>query len=197
MNHLVAAWQAEKGCLPHRARHMGGPQGIGSGGCAEATVCLGAGAYALLCTIPTSDHTTYVVLGMRKALTVIEREGRMPSIAANYHLLLLDDEGTVHEPIKSRLHTFDVENRGAQVHQVSLVRLNSGVPDDRVAPALMPTSSRRSWPLAGGMSGRSSAEKECLLPDFLLDGIRRSASSNPNTHRSHASNGVVLTFEGP
>ncbi|MGE3152360.1 MAG: hypothetical protein AB7G48_15115 [Nitrospiraceae bacterium] len=62
---------------------------------------------------------------MHKALTVIEREGRTRSIAANNHLSLLDYEVAVIEPIKLSLHTFYVKNQGTQVHRVCFSQAES------------------------------------------------------------------------
>ncbi|HSE59945.1 MAG TPA: hypothetical protein VLA99_14690 [Nitrospiraceae bacterium] len=200
LDQLVEALQAPVVQMPNWAKHMGGPNGIGPGGRAEATLFLEPGSYALLCTIPTTDRQPHITLGMYKALTVVEQGDRPQSFAANYHLSLRDYEVAVIEPMTAGLHSFYVKNRGTQVHQVSLVRLNPGASDGHVAAALAPASDLPSWPwqLAGGMTGLEPGG-EGVFTAMLASG-RYSLIClfpNPNTPQSHAAKGMVLTFEVP
>ena len=200
VDQLVEVLQAPVVQMPHWAKHMGGPNGIGPGGRVEATLYLEPGSYALLCTIPTTDRQPHVTLGMHKALTVVEQEARPHSFAATYHLSLRDYEVAVIEPMKAGLHSFYVKNRGTQVHQVSLVRLDPGASDGHVAAALTPASDLPSWPwqLAGGMTGLEPGG-EGVFTAKLTPGRYSFIClfPNPNTPQSHASKGMVMTFEVP
>jgi hypothetical protein len=186
--------------LPSWAKHMEGPNGVGSGGRSEATLYLEPGAYVLICTIPTKGRTPHVLLGMHKVLQVVEHEAGPRSFVANYHLSLRDFEVAVIEPMTAGLHSFYVKNRGMQVHQVSLVRLDAGVSDDHVTSALAPASGIPSWPwqLVGGMTGLEPGG-EGLFTATLAPGryALMCLFPNPNTPQSHASKGMVTTFVVP
>lgn len=199
-NQLVKELQVPVFRMPSWAKHMGGPNGIGSGERSEATLYLDPGAYVLICTIPTKDRTPHVMLGMHKALQVVEHETRPQSFVANYHLSLRDFEVAVIEPMTAGLHSFYVKNRGTQVHQVSLVKLDPGVSDDHVISALAPASRIPSWPwqLVGGMTGLEPGG-EGVFTARLAPG-RYSLMClfpNPNTPQSHAAKGMVTTFVVP
>src|SRR5690348_4203272 len=69
---LAAALQAGGGVVPPWAKHMGGPNGIGSGDASEATVFLEPGSYVIICGIPSKNHQTHAALGMQRALRVAD-----------------------------------------------------------------------------------------------------------------------------
>ncbi|MDF2460563.1 MAG: uncharacterized protein K0S79_2979 [Nitrospira sp.] len=69
---LAAALQSGTKRIPSWAKQMGGPNGVGAGKAAEATLYLEPGSYVIICGMPGNHQQTHAALGMQKALRVID-----------------------------------------------------------------------------------------------------------------------------
>jgi hypothetical protein len=193
---LAAVLQEPGTAIPQWAKHMGGPNGVGSGGDAEATIFLEPGSYVLICVIPAEHQRTHAALGMQKALLVT---GNLPSAAefrGNFHMAMFDYEFVVVQPLKKGRHIFYVINRGSQPHQVSLVRLDPGASAADVLAAFGKTV-LPSMPgqMIGGMSGLEPGGEGMFSADFAPGRyVMICLFPNPTAHDSHAAKGMVMNF---
>lgn len=193
---LAAVLQERGGSVPSWAKHVGGPNGIGSGGDALATIYLEPGSYVLICLIPTKNQQTHAALGMQKALRVAENTPSPPEFHGNFHMAMFDYEFVVVQPLKKGHHTFYVINRGSQPHQVSLVRLDPGSSTDEVLAAFESIgASALPGQMIGGMSGLEPG-REGMFSTDLAPGryVMICLFPIPTAHDSHAAKGMVMNF---
>src|SRR5262249_28801019 len=193
---LAAALRERGGVVPRWAKHMGGPNGIGSGDTAEATMYLEPGSYVIICGIPTKDHQTHAALGMQKALLVTKNAPTPPDFYGNFHMAMFDYEFVVVRPLKKGRHTFYVINRGSQTHQASLVRLNPGASVQDVLAAFE-LHGPRSIPgkLIGGISGLEPGGDGTFTAEITPGSYAIICMfSNPIAGSWHAAKGMVMNF---
>lgn len=193
---LAVVLQDEGQAIPSWAKHMGGPNGVGSGEKADATIFLEPGTYVVICVIPGKNQKTHAALGMQKILHVTDNLRSQPEFHGSFHMAMLDYEFVVVEPFRRGEHTFYVVNRGSQAHQISLVRLNPGSSPAEVL-AFFETGKLISLPgqLIGGMSGLEPGA-EGTFTAALLPGRYAMIClfPNPTAHDSHAAKGMVMRF---
>ena len=193
---LAAALQAGGGVVPAWAKHMGGPNGIGSGDASEATVFLEPGSYVIICGIPTKNHQTHAALGMQKALHVADTISAPPEFYGNFHMAMFDYEFVVVQPLKKGRHTFYVINRGSQTHQASFVRLDPGASAEDVLAAFgTDTSLPLPGKLVGGISGLEPGGDGTFTAEFTPGRYAIICLfPDPATRDSHAAKGMVMNF---
>lgn len=182
--------------VPGWAKHMGGPNGVGSGGIAEARVHLEPGSYALICLIPSKDGTPHVMLGMTKELHVTEHGASSQRVMHHYHLAMLDYEFVLIEPATKGKHSFYVKNRGTQPHQASLIRLDETSAPHDVLAAFGPSATRPlPGTLIGGITGLEPGGEGSFTAD-LSEGRYAFIClfPNPRSASSHAAKGMVMNF---
>jgi hypothetical protein len=182
--------------MPGWAKHMGGPNGVGSGGIAEARVHLEPGSYALICVIPSKDGTPHVMLGMAKKLRVTDQSAFSSRLVHQYHLAMRDYEFVVVEPIWKGRHSFFVKNRGSQPHQVSLVRLDHASSGSDVLAAFSPDATTTlPGTLMGGITGLEPGGEGSFTADLSQGRYAFICLfPNPNSPSSHAAMGMVMNF---
>ncbi len=193
---LAAVLQQPGHAIPSWAKHMGGPNGVGSGEKAEATVYLEPGSYVVICIIPAENHKTHAALGMQKTLRVTDHRPSPPDFHGNFHMAMLDYEFVVVQPLRRGEHTFYVVNRGSQPHQVSVVRLNPGASSNDVLTSFE-TGKIHSLPgqLIGGMSGLEPDAEGTFTADFSPGRYAMICLfPNPAARDSHAAKGMVMHF---
>ena len=193
---LDAALREGGGVVPRWAKHMGGPNGIGSGDTAEATMYLEPGSYVIICGIPTKNHQTHAALGMQKALLVAKNAPAPPDFYGNFHMAMFDYEFVVVQSLKKGRHTFYVINRGSQTHQASVVRLHPGASAQDVlaafdSDATLPLPGK----LIGGISGLEPGGDGTFTAEFTPGNYAIICMfSNPIVGNSHAAKGMVMNF---
>ncbi len=193
---LTSALQATQGRMPTWARYMGGPNGVESGGVAEAILYLEPGTYAVICLVPTKENQPHVAMGMQRSLLVGKAMSAPKELTGDIHIAMYDFEVVAVEPIERGAHTFSVINRGKQAHQISLVRLEHGNSSREIlasfgaTPAATPPGK-----LMGGIAGlepgaRGSFTAELAPGRYALMCL----FPNPTSPESHAAKGMVLNF---
>lgn len=193
---LAVVLQNEGQAIPSWAKHMGGPNGVGSGEKADATIYLEPGTYVVICVIPGKNRKTHAALGMQKILHVTENRRSQPEFHGSFHMAMLDFEFVVVEPLRRGDHTFYVVNRGSQPHQISLVKLNPGASPAEVRASFEPGKlSSLPGQLIGGMSalepGAEGTFTAALSPGRYA---MICLFPNPTAHDSHAAKGMVMKF---
>jgi uncharacterized cupredoxin-like copper-binding protein len=193
---LAAALKTGNHGVPSWAKHMGGPNGVPAGGLSEATLYLEPGSYVIICGIPGQEHKTHAEFGMQKALRVTDTKPAPPEFKGNFHMAMFEYEFVVVQPLRKGRHTFYVINRGNQVHQASLVRLNTGASADDVLTALeQNTHSRLPGTLVGGMSGLEPGRDGTFTAELTPGRYAiMCLFSNPHAAESHAAKGMVMNF---
>lgn len=192
---LVAALKSNH-TIPSWAKHMGGPNGVNAGQVSEATLYLEPGSYVILCNIPGKNHQSHAMLGMHKALRVMDTGAPPADFAGNFHMAMFDYEFVVVQPLRKGRHSFYVINRGSQIHQASFVRLNPGASTEDVLRALNhDTPSRLPGTLIGGMSGLEPGRDGTFTAE-LTPGRYAIMCLFSTTHpsESHAAKGMVMNF---
>ncbi|MGH7701578.1 MAG: hypothetical protein ACREMO_00650 [Gemmatimonadales bacterium] len=112
---------------PTWAKEVGGPNAAEPGGEASATLTLEPGRYAMVCFIPTVEGIPHVVKGMAATLEVGPATGSAAAEPeADVVLTLVDYNFGFSTPLTAGPHVIRIENTGAQVHEVILLRLEPG-----------------------------------------------------------------------
>ena len=145
--------------------------------------------------MPGKNHQTHAVLGMQRALQVVDAKAAPPEFAGNFHMAMFEYEFVVVQPLRKGRHTFYVINRGSQIHQASFVRLNRGASADDVLRALQKdTPSRLPGTLIGGMTGLEPGREGTFTAE-LTPGRYAIMCLFGNPHaESHAAKGMVMNF---
>jgi len=169
---------------------------VGAGKASEATLYLEPGTYVIICGMPGKNHQTHAVLGMQKALRVLESHAPPPEFAGTFHMAMFEYEFVVVQPLRKGRHTFYVINRGSQIHQASFVRLNPGASAEDVLAALQQDNpSRLPGNFVGGMTGLEPG-RDGMFTAELTPGRYAILCffSNPHVSESHAAKGMVMNF---
>ena len=193
---LAVALQSGSHSFPSWAKQMGGPNAVGAGQAAEATLYLEPGSYVIICGIPGKNHQTHATLGMQKTLRVIETKSPPPEFQGNFHMAMFEYEFVVVQPLRKGRHTFYVVNRGNQTHQASFIRLDPGVSTEDVLTAIHQDSpSRLPGTLIGGMSGLEPGRDGTFTANLTPGRYAiMCLFSNTIMSESHAAQGMVLNF---
>jgi hypothetical protein len=123
---LAQGMKAE-GPPPPWMKFVGGPNGIAPGATTTATTLLTPGQYAVLCFIPSPDGTPHVAKGMMQPFEVTAAAGAAAVLpVADDTVRLIDYGFETSHPLTPGSHTILVENKGPQVHEVVLLKLEPG-----------------------------------------------------------------------
>ena len=162
----------------------------------EATLYLEPGSYVIICSIPGKRHQSHAALGMRNALRVTDSGAPPPEFAGNFHMAMFEYEFVVVQPLRKGRHSFYVINRGTQIHQASLVRLNRGASAEDVLTALSQDNpSRLPGTLIGGMSGLEPGHEGTFTAELTPGRYAiMCLFSHIPVSESHAAKGMVMHF---
>ena len=193
---LAAALKSGSRITPSWAKHMGGPNGVDPGRASEATLYLEPGSYVIICGIPGKNHQSHASLGMQKALRVLDTKPSPPDFEGNFHMAMFDYEFVVVQPLRKGRHSFYVINRGGQIHQVSIIRLNTGASVEDVLKTFdQDDPTRLPGTLIGGMSGLEPGRDGTFMAELTPGRYTiMCLFSNPHAGESHAAKGMVLNF---
>jgi hypothetical protein len=124
----LAKAMSTPGPTPKWVKFVGGANGIGPGGKANATATLTPGQYAYLCLIPSTDGVMHVAKGMVRPfeVTAASSAAAAESPAADVTIKLVDYDFQTSQPLTPGRHTIRVENAGPQTHEIVLLKLAPG-----------------------------------------------------------------------
>jgi len=106
----------------------GGPGVVIPADSSIVTVDLRAGNYMIVCFIPSPDRTMHVVKGMFRRLVVIPAPSGATAAEPKSDLTvsLSDYAFSESAPLTAGTHTIRVENKGPQLHELTIERLAPG-----------------------------------------------------------------------
>ena len=187
---LAAALRSGTGPAPSWAKYMGGPSGVDAGKASEATLYLEPGTYVVVCGVPGKHHLTNVP---QKVVKVVDTVPPPAEFRGNFHMAMFEYEFVVVQPLRKGRHSFYVINRGREVHQATLVRLNPGASASDVLAALNQNeSSPLPGKMVGGMSGLEPGRDGTFTAE-LAPG-HYSILCLFGNGESHAAKGMVTNF---
>jgi len=191
---LKAALTADPENFPAWAEPYGGPNAPDPGGSTSALVNLEPGIYALICVIPDAQGTPHLQHGMLKTLTVIAASGAtVAEPTADLTVDLADFSFDVSGSLTAGERVIRFVNKGKQVHEAFLVKLEAGktAEDYLNTPPGTPPPGISLGGITGipaGAAQHISVKLEpgtyalfCFFPD-------------PTTHAPHFAQGMVQEF---
>jgi hypothetical protein len=119
---LAALIKAGQGPRPSWLHPVGGPNAVGPGGEAHATLVLDPGNYIAFCEVPGPDPAPHFVKGMVKGFTVTgpSRPAALPK--ADLAITLTDFDFVFSKPLTRGHHVIAVTNTGKQSHMLVINR---------------------------------------------------------------------------
>ncbi|MDP2480192.1 MAG: hypothetical protein Q8W51_03195 [Candidatus Palauibacterales bacterium] len=107
---------------------VGGPNAVGPGSRASATLILSPGNYVVICLMLDPKGRSHLALGMKRALRVV---GPAPAVAeglpaADDTVRLTNYSFLIAHPLAAGRHRLLVRNEADQPHELTLVRLAPG-----------------------------------------------------------------------
>jgi hypothetical protein len=155
--------------LPPWVQRRGGPNSVGPGQQAEATVHLEPGEYVVICGIPDRHGVPHVAMGMLKALRVtpeVPKKENRPH--ADVTITEADFSFQLSGPLRAGRRTVGVMNKGVQAHEVVVVRLARRATVDAFLDEFQPgVATPPSGTPVGGMVGLEPAEEGFFTMDFV------------------------------
>lgn len=154
--------------MPDWATDVGGPNNVGAGQTASATMTLEAGTYMLVCWVPSPDGRPHVMKGMVKPLTITAKGASSPDEPTPDVTMTLDDYSfRLSGPLKAGTRTIRFENQATQPHEAVIARL---LPDKTMLQAIVWMNSGQSGPspvvMLGGASGIAKGRHMFVTSDF-------------------------------
>ena len=165
---------------PSWAQFFGGPNAVGPGQEANATVNLVPGNYAMVCFVDVPGGVPHFAKGMIQPFTVVAGQAGPTAAApsADETITLTDYAFDLSTPLTAGKHTFAVKNMGSQPHEVELVRLAPGKTIENLLAWMTKPAGPPPASLVGGVSGFQGVENYftadvtsgtygliCFLPD--------------------------------
>lgn len=184
--------------LPSWAVPAGGPAVAAPGQKASAFVDLEAGTYAMICRIPDAQGVPHDKTGMVKPLTVTAGDGEAAEApAADVDLSLTDFAFALGGPVAAGRRVVAVANKGQQMHEAVLVKLDEGATAMDVAAAFAPGGSGRppAMPL-GGVVGLAGGAAQSFPVDFTPGRYALLCFlPDPASGKVHAELGMMSEFD--
>jgi plastocyanin len=138
---------------------VGGPTGATPGSTVATSANLAPGQYVFLCFVESADGVPHVAKGMIGQLEVTGSASSAELPAGDGQLALQDFAFVGTDTLTAGQHTLTVTNKGPQVHEATVVKLNEGVTVDQLRQAFTAASPAPSGPPpatgAGGVAGIS------------------------------------------
>jgi hypothetical protein len=190
---LLAALATDPESFPAWARPIGGPNDPYPGASSSAYVNFEVGNYVVLCVIPDAQGVPHLAHGMVKALTVTAAASASAEPRADVTVDLADFAFTMSGSPTAGDRIFRFNNKGQQVHEAFLVKLEAGkTAQDYLNASPDAPSPGKSF---GGITGIAPGDHQsisvkleagnyaliCFFPD-------------PGTHAPHFAQGMIQEF---
>jgi hypothetical protein len=190
---LKAALEANPEVFPPWGKPYGGPNAPDPGGATSAIVKLDAGSYAIISVIPNTEGVPGFLNGMLKALTVTEANSTALEPQADLAIDFTEFALAVSGPITTGEHVIRFSNKGLQVHEAYLVKLNEGATAEVYlnTPPTEPPPAVSLGGITGIIPGAHQYIRVTLEPGnyamfcFFPD---------PNSHAPHFALGMIREF---
>ena len=174
---------------------VGGPTGAAPGATVATSANLEPGQYVFMCFVESPDGVPHLAKGMISRLEVTGTASSDPLPAGDGELALQDFAFVGATTLTAGQHTLTVTNKGPQVHEATVVKLNDGVTVDQLRQAFASTEGPSGPPPftgAGGVAGISAGKTVSMDLD-LQTGNYAYVCFVPDaaTGKPHASLGMV------
>jgi ketosteroid isomerase-like protein len=190
---LKAALEANPEVFPPWGKPYGGPNAPDPGGVTSAIVKLDAGSYAIISVIPNAEGVPGFLNGMLKALTVTEANSTALEPQADLAIDLTEFALAVSGPITTGEHVIRFSNKGLQVHEAYLVKLNDGATAETYlnTPPTEPPPAVSLGGITGIIPGANQYVRVTLEPgNYALFCF----FPDPNSHAPHFALGMIREF---
>jgi plastocyanin len=140
---------------------VGGPTGVAPGATVATSANLAPGQYVFLCFVESPDGVPHLAKGMISQLEVTGTASTDALPAGDGELALQDFAFVGATTLTAGQHTLTVTNKGPQVHEATVVKLNEGVTVDQLRQAFTSTEAPSGPPPfsgAGGVAGISAGK---------------------------------------
>ncbi len=181
---------------PSWASMIGGPNVPEFGDSSTAIISLDPGSYAMICVIPGADGMPHVMKGMAHLITVTGPARVSPEPTADMSVKLVDYDFQFSQPLTAGHHMIRVENAGQQVHEMVIVRLESGKKVEDVAAWAAKMAGPPPGAVHGGVSGIMPGEHMFIEAD-LTPGDYGLLCFFPDIHdgKPHLAHGMMKTIK--
>lgn len=175
---------------------LGGPESVGPGGVASASMVLEPGRYILACVVASpTTHRQHFMDGMIRELSVVKAPGAAVHATlprTEVSLKLFEWNFTLDGPLFAGRRTIRVENIGKFEHHVWIVRLNEGrTLEQAVKWAETPLGPAPFEPV-GGTTGLAPGKAVNIAVDLLPgDYAFLCTLFNPLSKKTHSAHGMI------
>ena len=188
---------AMRGVIPNWLAFLGGPNGALPGDSSNATALLTPGPYVLVCFFSSADGKPHFMKGMSKQFTVMPAGAAMALPAGDVTITVKDYGFDVSPAITAGTHTIRMVNTGPQVHEIGLLKIESGKTMAQVQAWM--GSDRKSAPpfrSVGGISGLSVGQETNFTASFGA-GEYVLVCRLPDTKdgKPHLAHGMMMPFK--
>ncbi len=155
---------------PAWAVAIGGPNAADPGSSTNATLNLTPGNYAMLCMVDVPGGVPHFMKGMMHAFTAVASSGAAAdtSVApkADVDVALADYSFTYSTPVTAGHHVFAVTNHGPQMHEIEIVKLDSGKTANDFATWIMNPQGPPPAHAVGGIAPEAPGRTAYFSADF-------------------------------
>lgn len=166
---LVASLKTP-GPTPTWAVVIGGPNAPTPGSTSNATLDLVPGNYAILCLVDIPGGVPHFMKGMMHAFTAVAPNGAATRAAAtptaDVDVSMADYGYTFSKPLTAGHHVFAVTNNGPQVHELEMIKLDSGKTMADLAGWLAKPAGPPPGRAIGGVSAEAPGRTAYFAADF-------------------------------
>ena len=194
---FLAALQQDPAAALSLGSWAGGPGVVDFGGRQEVAMELTAGAYMLLCFVPSPDGVPHLAKGMVASLEVVDNQEQVhvqpPQAEAT---VKMDDFSFVlPSDIKAGPQVWQIDNRGQQPHEISLIKLVEGKTMADVAAFMAAPDGPPPFASAGGLQGIDPGESGWLKLNLTPgDYVALCHIPDPASGKPHTELGMVAPF---
>ena len=132
---------------------VGGPTGVAPGSTVATSTNLAPGQYVFLCFVQSADGVPHVAKGMISQLDVTGTASTGSLPAGDSQLALQDFAFVGSDTLTAGQHTITVTNKGPQIHEATVVKLNEGVTVEQLRQAFTASPAPSGPPPATGAGG--------------------------------------------
>ncbi len=169
MTDLTAALK-NPGPPPAWAVPVGGPNAPDPGGTTNATLNLTPGNYAILCMVNVPGGVPHFMKGMTHAFTAVasggSAEGAGSAPTADIDVAMADYGFKFSKPLTAGHHVFEVTNNGPQMHEIEIIKLDSGKTANDFATWIMNPQGPPPAHAVGGVAPEAPGRTGYFSADF-------------------------------
>ena len=169
MSDLDAALK-QPGPPPAWAVPIGGPNAPDPGSSTNATLKLAPGNYAMLCMVDVPGGVPHFMKGMMHAFTAVASGAAAADAStpptADIDIAMADYGFKLSKPLTAGHHVFAVTNNGPQMHEIEIIKLDSGKTANDFAAWIMNPQGPPPAHAVGGLAPEAPGQTGYFSADF-------------------------------